>query len=232
MASEKQMNYIKSLYEDFQKTATTIEDPEIIKDLAEKIAPFKDSLVAVMKEEDIDFQTASDLIGLLKELNESDTPPSQKIRWKKIGSEWLISGSAEILIEGNEVEVTSKKGTQKVTVGRIYSTDNGNVLAYPVKDKTVVDVAPGYYWKDEQIIEAYHTKNGFLVARTIVDNKKGDYLGKAGLKGLGEKLTLDEIKELGRVTGRCMICSKELTDPTSIEIGIGPWCLKNATGGY
>jgi hypothetical protein len=230
MASEKQMNYIKSLYEDFQKTAGTIEDPEIIKDLAEKIAPFKDSLVAVMKDEDISFQTASDLIGLLKGINESNAPASSKIRWKKIGAEWLISGSAEVLIEGNEVEVTSRKGTQKVTVGRIHSNKDGIVLAYPMKDKAVENVTPGYYWKDEQIIEAYHTKNGFLVARTIVDNKKGDYLGKAGLKGLGEKLTLDEIKELGRVTGRCMICSKELTDPVSIEIGIGPVCLAN--GGY
>jgi hypothetical protein len=99
-----------------------------------------------------------------------------------------------------------------------------------MKDKTVVDVAPGYYWKDEQIIEAYHTKNGFLVARTIVNNKKGEYLGKAGLSGLGEKLTLEEIKEFGRETGHCMICSKELTDPVSIEMGIGPVCL--AKGGY
>jgi hypothetical protein len=229
MASEKQTNYIKSLYADFAKLAPTL-DGDKATEIAEKISPFKPAIAAVMKDEDISFQTASDLIGLFKNILDTNTPASQKIRWKKVGAEWLISGSAELLIEGNEVEVTSKKGTQKVTVGRIYSNDNGNVLAYPMKDKVADNVTPGYYWKDDNVIEAYHTKNGFLVARTIVDNKKGEYLGKAGLKGLGEKLTLEEIKELGRVTGRCMICSKELTDPVSIEMGIGPVCL--AKGGF
>lgn len=229
MASEKQINYIKSLYADFAKIAPTL-GPDKATEIAEKITPFKPAIAAVMKDEDISFQTASDLIGLFKNILDANTSASQKIRWKKVGAEWLISGSAEVLIEGTEVEVTSKKGTQKVTVGRIYSNDNGNVLAYPMKDKAVDNVTPGFYWKDEQIIEAYHTKNGFLVARTIVNNKKGDYLGKAGLAGLGEKLTLDEIKEFGRETGHCMICSKELTDPVSIEIGIGPICL--AKGGY
>lgn len=230
MASEKQMNYIKSLYEDFQKTAATIEDPEVIKDLTEKIAPFKDSLVAVMKDEDISFQTASDLIGFLKGIMPYNA--SSKIRWKKIGAEWLISGSAEILIEGTEVEVTSKKGTQKVTVGRIYSTDNGNALAYPMKDKAVENVTPGFYWKDDQIIEAYNTKNGFLVARTIVDNKKGEYLGKAGLSGLGEKLTLEEMKQFGRETGRCIICSRELTQEHTMAQGMGDKCAAGLSGGY
>lgn len=231
MASEKQTNYIKSLYADFAKLAPTL-DGDKATEIAEKITPFKPAIAAVMKDEDISFQTASDLIGLFKNILDTNTPASQKIRWKKVGAEWLISGSAEILIEGTEVEVTSKKGTQKVTVGRIYSTDNGNALAYPMKDKAVENVTPGFYWKDSNIIEAYHTKNGFLVARTIVNNKKGEYLGKAGLSGLGERLTLEEMKQFGRETGRCIICSRELTQEHTMAQGMGDKCAAGLSGGY
>jgi hypothetical protein len=31
----------------------------------------------------------------------------------------------------------------------------------------------------------------------------------------------------GRLTGQCSICSRELTDPKSIDLGIGPICAAN-----
>lgn len=40
------------------------------------------------------------------------------------------------------------------------------------------------------------------------------------------KLTLEAAKEYGRKTGTCIVCSAELTDPKSVEAGIGPVCAK------
>lgn len=39
-----------------------------------------------------------------------------------------------------------------------------------------------------------------------------------------ERLSLDEAKEFGRRTGVCCVCGAELTNPQSIEAGIGPIC--------
>ena len=37
---------------------------------------------------------------------------------------------------------------------------------------------------------------------------------------------LEAVKEIGRATGRCSVCSRTLTDPKSIELGIGSTCIK------
>jgi len=48
--------------------------------------------------------------------------------------------------------------------------------------------------------------------------------------GLIEADPLAAAKEDGLLTGRCSCCGRELTDPTSIEIGIGPICLAKMGG--
>lgn len=42
--------------------------------------------------------------------------------------------------------------------------------------------------------------------------------------GKGHVLTLEEAKEYGKITGVCCRCGKVLTDPKSVEAGIGPIC--------
>lgn len=39
-----------------------------------------------------------------------------------------------------------------------------------------------------------------------------------------EERGIEAVKEIGRATGRCCVCSRLLTDPESIEAGIGPIC--------
>lgn len=54
----------------------------------------------------------------------------------------------------------------------------------------------------------------------------GEYLGKAGLKGLSTAtvLTLEAAKAYGRRTGTCCCCGRKLTNPASVAMGIGPIC--------
>jgi hypothetical protein len=85
--------------------------------------------------------------------------------------------------------------------------------------------------------------NGKNPGAVYVKTTSGNYLGKV----LGGKLfksrectdeMVDKITaaardpkaaaiEYGKLTGRCAICARELTDPVSIERGIGPICESN-----
>lgn len=40
------------------------------------------------------------------------------------------------------------------------------------------------------------------------------------------KMTLEQAKEFGKLHGVCCICGKTLSDPKSVEAGIGPVCIK------
>jgi hypothetical protein len=44
------------------------------------------------------------------------------------------------------------------------------------------------------------------------------------------KLTLAEAARIGHQTGTCCICGRELTNPESISMGIGPICIEK--GGF
>jgi hypothetical protein len=44
--------------------------------------------------------------------------------------------------------------------------------------------------------------------------------------GTGRRLTQDEASAYGKLTGRCVCCGRLLTDSKSVELGIGPVCLK------
>jgi len=222
-ASEKQVNFIKNLYADITKFAGET-DAETAQQVSVEIGEVKDILVKALGDEDISFADAKKVIPILISVKDKIKPANAtEIRWKKVGNDWAISGDASVIIEGAEVEVTSKKGTQTVKIGKILSTDGNKTLALPFKED-VSNVTPGFYHKGDKIIEAYFTKNGFLVAREITRDGKRNYIGKAGLAGLGEKLSLEEAKAFGRKTGVCIACGALLTDPVSIEAGIGPTC--------
>jgi hypothetical protein len=46
------------------------------------------------------------------------------------------------------------------------------------------------------------------------------------------RLTVEEARILGRSLGCCMICGATLTDPESVERGIGPICETRVAGTY
>lgn len=78
-------------------------------------------------------------------------------------------------------------------------------------------------------VRVYRAKAGHLLAQEVVGTEDGgyefNYLGAAvRFVDPRNRMTLDEAKAFGRQTGYCGICSRELTDPTSVAAGIGPIC--------
>lgn len=78
-------------------------------------------------------------------------------------------------------------------------------------------------------------------------DSRGEYAGKITLKGgiYGNDYFTAEMREslveanadpvaaakaYGKLTGRCSVCGRTLTDPNSVEQGIGPVCLSHMGG--
>jgi hypothetical protein len=101
----------------------------------------------------------------------------------------------------------------------------------PYAQKKEITAEPGYY-----ILQG-------VVHAVVVGKESGKIYAKRLLIGHGSarwdyargaifqcvpavRLTLAQAKELGHLHGYCMICGKPLSDPKSVEAGIGPVCAK------
>lgn len=84
----------------------------------------------------------------------------------------------------------------------------------------------GMYKVGEDIFKVYRTReSGQLVAKQLIE-ESFEYMGKRPLRFIRaeHRMTLDEAKEYGKVTGTCCVCAAKLTNETSIAAGIGPIC--------
>lgn len=68
-------------------------------------------------------------------------------------------------------------------------------------------------------------ESGRLYAKKLTAENKWEYVAGAVYNLRPEtRVTLDQAKEFGRRTGVCINCGAVLTDPVSVEAGIGPIC--------
>lgn len=92
---------------------------------------------------------------------------------------------------------------------------------------SVRELEEGMYRVGEDIFKVYRTnQTGQLVTKQLID-EHFEYTGKRPLRFIkaSHRMTLDEAKEYGKVTGTCCVCSRRLTNETSIAEGIGPVCV-------
>jgi hypothetical protein len=82
------------------------------------------------------------------------------------------------------------------------------------------------YKLNDRIFKAYMNRaDTCLLVKELIDGQF-EYLGSAQYKlpKAAKRMTLDEAKAYGKLTGTCCQCGAKLTDETSIEAGIGPIC--------
>lgn len=94
----------------------------------------------------------------------------------------------------------------------------------------------GMYRRGEDIVRVYlgQRSGKMLLKRLVYESASGlngtpgytyEYEGRAAYKlGNAVKLTLEEAKAFGRMTGTCCVCARRLDDPESVDAGIGPVC--------
>ena len=100
-----------------------------------------------------------------------------------------------------------------------------NEVAIKAPNTVAATVTEGMYARDGKIFKVYfnqaHTR---LLAKELIDGSF-EYQGMASRFVKPEhRMTIEQAKEYGKVTGTCCVCSRRLTDENSISEGIGPIC--------
>jgi hypothetical protein len=73
-------------------------------------------------------------------------------------------------------------------------------------------------------------QSGSMLLKEVVDGDL-EYRGKAERFLAGSrKATIEEVGNWGRATGTCLVCSRRLDDPESVDRGIGPVCYARMGG--
>lgn len=150
-------------------------------------------------------------------------------RWKKVGEMWGVNAPGAST--GDTVTVHKANGdTAEVTLGERLSGDifapaknppaaKGKGTAAPA---TVVDGEGMYATADDRIVKVQESQAGRLYAKVLTGGSF-EYAPGA-MRDIVRKLTLDEAKAYGKVTGQCCVCARKLTNEDSIAAGIGPVC--------
>lgn len=149
--------------------------------------------------------------------------------WTKWDEQWCVL-LPEDVVGWNDMTVTvvSRNGDAKdVKLGEaLGSNDYGNVwsIAKPAA------LEEGYYLIDGGIFKVRRTKDGERQygMRLSVRDGRGKWEFEQGamrvIREQGVKLTLEEAASFGHLHGLCAVCGRTLTDPKSVERGIGPVC--------
>jgi predicted membrane-bound dolichyl-phosphate-mannose-protein mannosyltransferase len=106
------------------------------------------------------------------------------------------------------------KATASDRIGKLYQMPDVNELE------------EGMYRVGDDIFKVYRTRErDILVTKQLVEGVF-EYTGKKPLSFITaeHRMTLDEAKEYGKVTGTCCVCGRKLTNEASIADGIGPVC--------
>lgn len=144
-----------------------------------------------------------------------------KPHWTKVGEEWGVRAPGHKV--GDSIEVTN----------RAQVTSTVYLATEVIEGTFIVGDAPGafrpeetglYAKEDGTIVKVQRSRtSGRLYGKALDEDGNFEFDPKA-IREVVRKLTLEEAAAYGRRTGVCCACGRELTDPVSIEAGIGPIC--------
>lgn len=99
-----------------------------------------------------------------------------------------------------------------------------------VAQSVTVTATEGFYEHGGSVYRVQKSKNtGNLYAKILVTEEFGrahwDYApGVVRKLADADRLTLETARKMGHAYGVCMVCGRTLTDPSSVDAGIGPIC--------
>ena len=148
---------------------------------------------------------------------------------------WGIQGFN--LVEGQPVTIVKRDGTrQDAVVGAIITACNkwGKTVARkaatprPVVADKVTEI--GFYLHEGVAYKVVKSGIGRLYAKKVT--KHGFVFDGGAIETLSasELMTAEEVRVYSRNIGICANCSIELTDPVSVEIGLGTKCGPSILG--
>jgi hypothetical protein len=121
--------------------------------------------------------------------------------------------------------------TSEITLANLTSKEASDLitqlLASPKKSGVELEVGM-YKTADGEIYRVQRSReSGNLYAKRL-DLIEGFVYEAGCIRKItaSDRMTLDEAKAFGVETGMCCVCGAFLTDPKSVEQGIGPICIK------
>ena len=81
-----------------------------------------------------------------------------------------------------------------------------------------------YYTTDGLIARVQISKAGYAYAKVLDLNDWQFKYRQGAVNRLDRKMEFEEVLKIGKETGNCCVCARELTNKKSIELGIGPIC--------
>ena len=101
----------------------------------------------------------------------------------------------------------------------------------PALPTLAVEPVEGFYTRDGfyyKVVQSESTGRFYAYEGEPFPDRKIDwvYAGRRPLHNLtaAHRLNAEQAAQLGHLTGRCVFCSRKLTDDRSTEVGYGPIC--------
>jgi hypothetical protein len=144
------------------------------------------------------------------------------------------------LVSGQTVTVVKRSGeTSEAVVGTIVERKYGNVFATIARPEAVVTAEVtvervtevGFYRLGDDVYKVVPAKStGRLYAQKV--SAAGFVYDRGAIFKLSATglMTAEEVRIYSRTIGICANCSIELSDPISVEIGLGTTCGPNILG--
>jgi hypothetical protein len=156
-------------------------------------------------------------------------PTSTATTFAKLANgSWGIQGIG--LVSGQTVTVTKRSGeTSRVVVGDLVRRDAlGNVWATIGQAPRVQNADKvteiGFYLHEGVAYKVVKSGIGRLYAKKVTKNGFIFDGGAIDTLSASELMTAEEVRVYSRTIGICANCSVELSDPVSVEIGLGTHC--------
>jgi len=120
-----------------------------------------------------------------------------------------------------------------ISLDGLNKRDASNMISELLSAPRVDAPAPaeeGFYMRDGVVFRVQKSKStGNPYAKKLITGEFGkahwEYApGVARAFTAEDKLTLDAARDMGHAYGVCMVCARTLTDPKSVDAGIGPVC--------
>lgn len=99
-----------------------------------------------------------------------------------------------------------------------------SLLAEPNKPIAGAVTEPGFYQNDNGIFKVKLSQSNRFYALELQENCWEYAPGAMHKIKSDDKMTLERAKQYGRMTGKCILCNRLLTNENSISEGIGPIC--------
>lgn len=104
------------------------------------------------------------------------------------------------------------------------------------KPAVVAVTEPGMYKLGDDVFQVIYNKaKTNLYAKKLIPTYYGDVLHRIDFEyekgsifkiSANNRMTIAEVTALGKLSGHCWVCRRELTTAKSIAAGIGPVCIK------